>query len=147
MKPEHYQKPVAPWDLIACMTSSGDAHLDFLRGNVIKYAWRTKESLREDLEKAKACLEEALRRMDASESPERPHDEPESPQEEPEWHNPENYSQERLGTPEWRFLVKGEEAEEGDEIYTHGAWEGPAPHGERTFKDWTYRTKRPLPAK
>lgn len=67
----------------------------------------------------------------------------------PEWHNPEGFSQERLGAPEWRFLVKGEQARLGDQFWsTLDYWEDVNLFlGDDTDLDWTYRTKRPPPQK
>jgi hypothetical protein len=61
--PTHYDKPVQPWDLVRCMDSSGNAFVDHMRGNAIKYAFRNKDDLKADLIKAKHCLEAAIAQL------------------------------------------------------------------------------------
>jgi len=63
MTPEHYQTEVSPWDLQEHMPSSGNAFVDGRRCDAIKYIFRDKESLLEDLKKAKHCLEAAIERL------------------------------------------------------------------------------------
>lgn len=59
-KPAHYDKPVDPWALIECMESSGNAFVDFLRGEAIKHIWRDKGDLREGLQKAASEINKAI---------------------------------------------------------------------------------------
>ena len=64
MTPKHYQAEVSPWDLQKHMPSSGNAFVDGRRCDAIKYIFRNKESLLEDLKKAKHCLEAAIERLE-----------------------------------------------------------------------------------
>jgi len=64
MTPKHYQAEVSPWDLQKYMFSSGNAFVDGRRCDAIKYIFRNKKSLLEDLKKAKHCLEAALERLE-----------------------------------------------------------------------------------
>lgn len=61
--PAHYNKPVQPWDLIEHMESSGNALVDFLRGEAIKHIWRNKGSLKEGLIKAAAEINKAIQTL------------------------------------------------------------------------------------
>ena len=65
MTPKHYQTPVSPWDLQASMHSSGNAYVDARRCDAIKYIFRDKENLLEDLKKAKHCIEAAINKLEA----------------------------------------------------------------------------------
>lgn len=65
MIPKHYQTEVSPWDLQKHMASSGNAFIDGRRCDAIKYIFRNKKSLLEDLKKAKHCLEAAIARLEA----------------------------------------------------------------------------------
>jgi hypothetical protein len=58
--PAHYDKPVMPWDLIEHMESSGNALVDFLRGEAIKHIWRDKGDLKENLVKAASEIKKAI---------------------------------------------------------------------------------------
>lgn len=64
MTPKHYRAEVSPWDLQKYMFSSGNAFVDGRRCDAIKYIFRNKESLLEDLKKAKHCLEAAIERLE-----------------------------------------------------------------------------------
>lgn len=62
---EHYGK-IQPWHLTRSMESSGNAHVDSMRCNVIKYAFRLKgegkeriPKLIDDFRKAAHCMQEA----------------------------------------------------------------------------------------
>jgi len=68
MTPKHYQTEVSPWDLQAHMPSSGNAFVDGRRCDAIKYVFRNKESLLEDLKKAKHCLEAAIKKLEVKEN-------------------------------------------------------------------------------
>jgi hypothetical protein len=63
-KPKHYDKDVDPWDLERCMDSSGNAFVDARRTDVIEYCFRIKESLLEDLKKARHCLDAAIEELE-----------------------------------------------------------------------------------
>lgn len=56
----HYAGKVDPWELQRTMQTSGSAFVDARRADAIKYAWRNKGNLLEDLRKAKHCLEAAI---------------------------------------------------------------------------------------
>lgn len=60
--PDHYQSStgVTPWDLQRGMKSSGNAFVDGRRCDAIKYAFRVKQNMAEDLRKAAHCLMEAV---------------------------------------------------------------------------------------
>lgn len=57
---DHYLKPVQPWDLMKVMDSSGNAFVDACRCNVIKYSFRKKTDMVEDLKKARHYLDAAI---------------------------------------------------------------------------------------
>ena len=59
--PKHYAKPVTPWHLEEFMESSGNAFVDSRRSDAIEYCFRMKDNLLEDLQKARHCLDEAIR--------------------------------------------------------------------------------------
>lgn len=63
----HYLKPVQPWDLMKCMESSGSAFVDGCRCNVIKYAFRNKKDMLEDLKKARHYLDAAIEVLEKKE--------------------------------------------------------------------------------
>lgn len=67
--PEHYQSPsgTTPWDLQRGMKSSGNAFVDGRRCDAIKYAFRVKQNMAEDLRKAAHCLMEAVKELEAGE--------------------------------------------------------------------------------
>jgi hypothetical protein len=57
-----YGNGVKPWDLCEDMQSSGNAHVDALRADVIEYAFRKKgdvDKMIDDLEKAAHCATRA----------------------------------------------------------------------------------------
>lgn len=57
----HYLKPpVQPWDLMKVMDTSGNAFVDMCRGAVIKYSFRKKSDMLEDLKKARHYLDAAI---------------------------------------------------------------------------------------
>ena len=58
--PKHYDKPVTPWDLERHMDSSGNAFVDARRTDAIEYCFRIKDSLLDDLRKAKHCIQVAI---------------------------------------------------------------------------------------
>ena len=64
MTPPHYQTPVSPWDLQKHMHTSGDAFVDARRCDAIKYIFRNKENLLEDLKKARHCLDAAISKLE-----------------------------------------------------------------------------------
>jgi hypothetical protein len=59
-RPEHYDKPVSPWELERYMESTGNAFVDARRTDAIEYAFRLKGDLQGDLKKAIHCLQAAL---------------------------------------------------------------------------------------
>jgi len=62
MIPDHYNKPVTPWDLEKYMESSGNAFVDSRRTDAIEYCFRNKEGkILEDLKKARHCMDEAIK--------------------------------------------------------------------------------------
>lgn len=63
-KPAHYDKETDPWDLTRSMSSSGNVFVDARRADVLKYVFRKKESLLQDLRKAKHCLEAAIEELE-----------------------------------------------------------------------------------
>lgn len=66
--PSHYSptgSPVTPWALQEHMQSSGNAFVDARRADAIKYAFRVKDDILSDLKKARHCLDEAIRVMEA----------------------------------------------------------------------------------
>lgn len=60
----HYLKPVQPWDLMKVMESSGSAFVDTCRCNAIKYVFRKKIDMLEDLKKARHYLDEAIKTLE-----------------------------------------------------------------------------------
>lgn len=64
--PVHYQSHtgITPWDLQRGMKSSGNAFVDGRRCDAIKYAFRVKQNMAEDLRKAAHCLMEAVAELD-----------------------------------------------------------------------------------
>lgn len=58
-QPQHY-KGLDPWELQKAMKTSGSAFVDARRCDAIKYAWRMKGNLLEDLKKARHCLDGAI---------------------------------------------------------------------------------------
>lgn len=62
--PAHYAKPVTPWMLQQHMESSGSAFIDARRTDAIEYCFRNKGDMREDLEKARACITAAIDEAD-----------------------------------------------------------------------------------
>ncbi len=62
----------------------------------------------------------------------------------PDWHNPENIAEPGEG---WRFLVKGEKVQDGDEYMAVCSWWAGVSIGIKPHDDMTYRTPatRPLP--
>jgi len=67
--PPHYSGPVTPWDLEKCMQSSGSVFIDSRRTDAIEYCFRMKGDLLGDLIKARHCLDEAIRVLEASPPP------------------------------------------------------------------------------
>lgn len=63
-KPDHYQTKVDPWELQRHMQSSGNAFVDARRADAIKYAFRKKENMLQDLKKARHCLDAAIERLE-----------------------------------------------------------------------------------
>lgn len=63
--PDHYAGAVTPWDLQKCMKSSGDCFVDARRTDAIEYVFRIKDDLLTDLKKARHCLDEAIKHMEA----------------------------------------------------------------------------------
>lgn len=65
--PPHYQSSsgTTPWDLQRGMKSSGNAFVDGRRCDAIKYAFRVKQNMAEDLRKAAHCLMEAVAVLEA----------------------------------------------------------------------------------
>lgn len=63
--PKHYNKPVTPWMLEEHMESSGNAFVDSRRSDAIEYAFRIKDDLLSDLKKARHCIDEAIRVLEA----------------------------------------------------------------------------------
>jgi hypothetical protein len=59
-RPEHYDKPVSPWELERHMESTGNTFVDARRTDAIEYAFRLKGDLQGDLKKAIHCLQAAL---------------------------------------------------------------------------------------
>jgi len=59
-RPDHYDKPVSPWELERSMESTGNAFVDARRTDAIEYAFRLKGDLQGDLKKAIHCLQAAL---------------------------------------------------------------------------------------
>jgi len=64
--PSHYQSAsgITPWDLQRGMKTSGSPFVDARRCDAIKYAFRVKENMVEDLRKAAHCLMEAAEEME-----------------------------------------------------------------------------------
>ena len=63
--PVHYAGAVTPWDLQRCMTSSGNVFVDARRTDAIEYCFRMKDSLLDDLRKARHCIDEAIMTLEA----------------------------------------------------------------------------------
>lgn len=59
--PKHYKTKVSPWDLQKEMESSGNAFVDARRADAIKYVFRNKNDLLDDLKKAAHCIDEAIK--------------------------------------------------------------------------------------
>jgi hypothetical protein len=59
----------------------------------------------------------------------------------PKFHNPDNLESAGEG---WRFLVEWEEKQKGDEVWMETWWSKYIQPG-IPFREFTYRTKRPLP--
>jgi hypothetical protein len=66
MTPEHYDKPVTPWDLELYMETSGNLFVDARRTDIIEYVFRIKEDPIEDLKKARHCIDVAIQQLEAS---------------------------------------------------------------------------------
>lgn len=62
--PKHYDKAVTPWDLERCMDSSGNAFVDARRTDAIEYCFRVKDSLLDDLKKARHCIDAAIKELE-----------------------------------------------------------------------------------
>lgn len=64
--PAHYQSAtgVTPWDLQRGMQTSGGPFVDARRADAIKYAFRVKTNMVEDLRKAAHCLLEAAAELE-----------------------------------------------------------------------------------
>jgi len=67
--PPHYSGLVTPWDLEKCMQSSGSVFIDSRRTDAIEYCFRMKGDLLGDLIKARHCLDEAIKVLEASPPP------------------------------------------------------------------------------
>lgn len=64
--PKHYDKPVQPWDLERHMESSGNAFVDSRRTDAIEYCFRNKGNMLEDLQKARHCIDEAIKVLETA---------------------------------------------------------------------------------
>jgi hypothetical protein len=64
--PKHYDKPVTPWDLERHMETSGNAFVDSRRSDAIEYTFRIKDDLLGDLRKARHCIDEAIKVLEAN---------------------------------------------------------------------------------
>ena len=64
MTPKHYQTPVSPWNLQMHMHSSDDAFVDARQCDAIKYIFHNKQSLLDDLKKAKHYLKTAIAKLE-----------------------------------------------------------------------------------
>lgn len=60
------------------------------------------------------------------------------------YHNPDNL--ETAGDPPWRFLVEGEEVQNGDQVWNGGHHWFRSHRSGSIINEHTYRTRRPLPA-